>query len=78
MAAAKRLAALSPTVKDKNANLLPPIADSRKVGLLVGEAVGKQAIADGVAGVADEKAFEESLHAYVWEPVYLPYERLKA
>ena len=78
MAAAKRLAELSPTVKDRNANLLPPIADSRKVGLLVGEAVGKQAIADGVAGVADEKAFEESLHAYVWEPVYLPYERLKA
>ncbi|HEY1741849.1 MAG TPA: NAD-dependent malic enzyme [Granulicella sp.] len=78
MAAAKKLAELSPTVKDKNANLLPPIADSRKVGLLVGEAVGKQAIADGVAGVADEKVFEESLHAYVWEPVYLHYERIKA
>ena len=78
MASAKKLAELSPTVKDKNANLLPPIADSRKVGLLVGEAVGKQAIADGVAGVADEKAFEEFLHAYVWEPVYLPYERIKA
>ena len=40
--------------------------------------MGKQAIADGVAGVADEKAFDASLHAYVWEPVYLPYERLKA
>ena len=78
MASAKKLAELSPTVKDKNANLLPPIADSRKVGLLVGEAVGKQAIADGVAGVADEEAFEESLHDYVWEPVYLPYERIKA
>jgi len=76
MASAKKLADLSPTQKDKHANLLPPIADSRKVGLLVGEAVGKQAIADGVAQVTDEKAFEEALHAYVWEPVYLPYERL--
>jgi len=76
MASAKKLADLSPTQKDKHANLLPPIADSRKVGLLVGEAVGKQAIADGVAQVTDEKAFEEVLHAYVWEPVYLPYERL--
>ena len=77
MASAKKLAELSPTLKDKNADLLPPIADSRKVGLLVGEAVGRQAIADGVAGVADEKAFEDSLHAYVWEPVYLPYERIE-
>lgn len=77
MAAAKKLAALSPTQKDKNANLLPPIADSRKVGLQVGEAVGKQAIVDGVAGITDEKAFVDALHAYVWEPVYLPYERLQ-
>jgi malate dehydrogenase (oxaloacetate-decarboxylating) len=75
MASAKKLAELSPTRQDRNASLLPPISDSRKVGLLVGEAVGKQAIADGVAGVADEKAFEDALHAYVWEPVYRPYER---
>ncbi len=77
MASAKRLAELSPTQKDRTANLLPPIADSRKIGLLVGEALGKQAIADGVAGVADEKAFEDALHTYVWEPVYLPYECLQ-
>jgi malate dehydrogenase (oxaloacetate-decarboxylating) len=76
MASMKRLAALSPTVQDRNANLLPPIGDSRKVGLLVGEAVGKQAIAEGVAGVADEAALMAELHAYVWEPVYVPYERL--
>jgi malate dehydrogenase (oxaloacetate-decarboxylating) len=77
MASAKRLAELSPTQKDRNANLLPPIADSRKVALLVGEAVGKQAIAERVAGVADEKAFEDALRTYVWEPAYLPYERLQ-
>jgi malate dehydrogenase (oxaloacetate-decarboxylating) len=76
MASAKTLAALSPTLKDRNADLLPPIADSRTVGLLIGEAVGKQAITEGVAGITDEKMFEDTLHAYVWEPVYLPYERL--
>ena len=75
MASAKALAALSPTLKDRNADLLPPIADARKVGLLIGEAVGKQAIADGVAGITDAKLFEDTLRAYVWEPVYLPYER---
>ncbi len=77
MASAKALAALSPTQKDKTASLLPPIADSRQVSLKVAEAVGKQAIAEGLAGVADEKSFEEELRQYVWEPVYLPYERLK-
>jgi malate dehydrogenase (oxaloacetate-decarboxylating) len=78
MAAAKALAALSPTLKNKEASLLPPITDSRKVSLPVAEAVGKQAIAEGLAGVADEKSFEKELREYVWEPVYLPYVRLSA
>ncbi len=77
MASAKALAVLSPTRKDKNANLLPPIADSRQISLLVAEAVGKQAIAEGTAGIADIQAFEADLHACVWEPVYLSYERVK-
>jgi malate dehydrogenase (oxaloacetate-decarboxylating) len=77
MASAKKLAELSPTRRDKNASLLPPISDSRRVGLLVAEAVGKQALSDGVAGVPDETSFREALRAYVWEPVYLPYERLR-
>jgi malate dehydrogenase (oxaloacetate-decarboxylating) len=76
MAAAKALAALSPTLKNKEASLLPPITDSRKVSLPVAEAVGKQAIAEGLAGVADEKSFEKELREYVWEPVYRPYVRL--
>jgi malate dehydrogenase (oxaloacetate-decarboxylating) len=76
MAAAKALAALSPTMKDKEASLLPPITYSRKVSLPVAEAVGKRAIAEGLAGVADEKSFEKELREYVWEPVYRPYVRL--
>jgi malate dehydrogenase (oxaloacetate-decarboxylating) len=78
MASMKCLAGLSPTIQDRNANLLPPIGDSRKVGLLVGQAVGKQAIAEGVAGVADENALMAELHAYVWDPVYVHYERMPA
>ena len=76
MAAAKALAALSPTQKNKEASLLPPIADSRAVGLKVAEAVGKQAVAEGLAGVSDEKSFEKEVRKYVWEPVYIPYVRL--
>jgi malate dehydrogenase (oxaloacetate-decarboxylating) len=77
MAAAKTLASLSPARNDKNEALLPPIADSRKVGLIVGEAVANQAVADGVADPATEGSMKERIDAYVWEPVYLPYERIE-
>ena len=76
MAAARALASLSPVRADKNAPLLPPIADSRKVGLVVGEAVALQAVADGVAEACDAASLKQRLRAYVWEPVYLPYERI--
>ena len=38
---------------------------------------GRQAMTDGVAEAADEAKFREQLRAYVWEPVYLPYERVE-
>jgi malate dehydrogenase (oxaloacetate-decarboxylating) len=76
MAAAKTLASLSPARTDKNDALLPPIGDSRKVGTIVGEAVAHQAIADGVAKAEDSENMKERIKAYVWEAVYLPYERV--
>jgi len=76
MAAAKALASLSPSRLDKDAPLLPPIADSRKVSLIVATAVGRQAIAEGVATIANASALDADLRAYVWEPVYQPYERI--
>jgi malate dehydrogenase (oxaloacetate-decarboxylating) len=76
MAAARTLASLSPTREDKTAPLLPPIAESRKVGLIVGEAVALQAAAEGVADAGDAASLKQRLRDYVWEPVYLPYERI--
>ena len=74
MAAARALAGLSPARQDKNAPLLPPIADSRKVGLVVAEAVGRQAISEGVSDLDDPANLKAQLLAYVWEPEYLSYE----
>jgi len=76
MAAAKTLASLSPAREDKNQPLLPPIGDSRKVGLIVGEAVAHQAVADGVAEPAVGETMKERIKSYMWEAVYLPYERV--
>jgi malate dehydrogenase (oxaloacetate-decarboxylating) len=76
MASAKALAGMSPTLSDPSAPLLPPIADCRKVSLVVAEAVAKQAMADGAAEKVNDETLRESLRAYVWEPVYHPYERI--
>jgi malate dehydrogenase (oxaloacetate-decarboxylating) len=76
MASAKALAGMSPTIQDPDAPLLPPIADCRKVSLVIAEAVAKQAIADGTAEAVDNATLRERLRAYVWDPVYLPYERI--
>jgi malate dehydrogenase (oxaloacetate-decarboxylating) len=75
MASARALAGMPPERKDSTAGLLPPISESRKVSLVVAEAVGRQALAEGLAEVSDEAAFREELLGYVWEPVYVPYER---
>jgi malate dehydrogenase (oxaloacetate-decarboxylating) len=74
-AAVRELVRHLPTQKDKNASLLPPISDARELGRLIGHAVGKQAIQDGQAQVADENVLERELQANFWNPVYVPYER---
>jgi malate dehydrogenase (oxaloacetate-decarboxylating) len=76
MAAARMLASLSPARLDPTAPLLPPLKESRAVGLKVGDAVARQAIADGVSSL-DPAEVPAALAAYVWDPVYQPYERLR-
>ena len=75
MAAAKELARLVPTQKDKHASLLPSLSDSRQLSRSIAQAVGKQAIQDGQAQVAGEDSLNRELQANIWEPVYVPYER---
>jgi len=76
MASAKALAGMSPALADPSAPLLPPIADCRKVSLVVAVAVAKQAMADGTAEEVDESTLRQRIRDYVWEPIYHPYERI--
>ncbi|HEY1578709.1 MAG TPA: NAD-dependent malic enzyme [Terracidiphilus sp.] len=76
MAAAKALASLSPSREDKNAPLLPPISDSRRVALVVSQAVAGEAVAEGVAHNDLGEDMADRIREYVWNPVYVPYERI--
>ncbi len=73
-AAAAELIRHLPTQTDKDGSLLPPISEARCLGRLIGEAVGKQAIRDGEAQIADEEELLRELDANIWEPVYEQYE----
>lgn len=74
-AAAQELVRQVPTQKDKNAPLLPPIAQARELARWIGEAVGKQAIQDRKAQVRGEEELQRELEENIWEPVYVPYTR---
>jgi malate dehydrogenase (oxaloacetate-decarboxylating) len=77
MAAAKALAGLSPSRADKSAPLLPSVAESRKVGLVVAEAVARQAIGEGAAAIDRSAPLADLIRDYVWNPVYVHYERIE-
>jgi malate dehydrogenase (oxaloacetate-decarboxylating) len=76
-AATEELIRQLPTQKNKEGSLLPPISDARALGLLVGMAVGIQAIKDGQARVSGEEELQREIRANTWEPVYVPYERIE-
>ena len=73
MVAGKAVAAMSPTVNDKNGRLLPPAAQLRDVSIAVAKVVARQAQADGVADLCDEATLSERIRALFWEPHYRPY-----
>jgi malate dehydrogenase (oxaloacetate-decarboxylating) len=83
MAAARALAALSPTVRDKSGRLLPPVTDIRAVSVVIAEAVAEQAYAEGLAtrdqdsGAGGHNATGAKVQSLVWTPEYRPYRHVK-
>jgi malate dehydrogenase (oxaloacetate-decarboxylating) len=74
MTAARTLAGMSPVEKDRKASLLPPLADSRKLGRVIAVAVAREAIAEGQSDLKENEV-EVAVDASVWHPVYRRYER---
>jgi malate dehydrogenase (oxaloacetate-decarboxylating) len=75
MVAGKTVAAMSPTVTDKEGLLLPPVTELRKVAVAVAKAVARQAQADGVAQPCDSATLDARIAARVWEPEYRTYRK---
>jgi len=74
MTAAQTLATLSPVETDRRANLLPPLAQSRRLSRIIATAVARQAIAEGLSDL-NEFDIDDAVDANIWEPKYLPYVR---
>src|SRR5271154_1795993 len=74
-AAAEEMVRHLPTLKDKQASLLPPISEARRLGKLIAQAVGKKAIEEGQSEFTDEEPLKREIEAYIWEPAYVPYVR---
>lgn len=74
IAATRRLASLSPALKDPNEGLLPDFGDSPAVNLEVAIAVAEQAVEEGQAGIQCQK---EDIRGIVteaqWKPLYGEY-----
>jgi malate dehydrogenase (oxaloacetate-decarboxylating) len=75
MVAGKTVAAMSPTVTDKEGLLLPPVTDLRKVAVAVAKAVARQAQADDVAPPCNAATLDARIEARVWEACYRPYRK---
>ena len=73
MAAAKTLAGLSPTEKDKQGRLLPPVTEIRSVSIQIAMAVAQQARKESLALLPPGDDLEAAVRGNVWEPRYLPY-----
>ncbi|KAI8980562.1 hypothetical protein BD414DRAFT_523694 [Trametes punicea] len=74
IAGARRLAALSPALKDPDNALLPDFSEARQVNTEVAIAVAEQAIAEGSAGVDwDREEVRDRIAERQWIPEYPDY-----
>lgn len=75
VAGTRRLASLSPALRDPDNALLPDFADAAYVNFEVAVAVAEQAIREGSAGVDwKQDDVKEKVHESQWKPEYLPFE----
>jgi malate dehydrogenase (oxaloacetate-decarboxylating) len=70
IAAARRLAGLSPALKDPAASLLPPLGDLRSVAVEIAVAVAESAVREGLAPAASPEDLRAAVVGRQWFPAY--------
>ena len=73
--AAEALASLSPSKKDAQANLLPPIIESQKIAKKIAFVVAKEAIRCKLAKKISDSEIRKKIRDKMWKPVYRPYRK---
>ena len=76
-AACEALSRFAPITKDPNGAVLPPMDNAQEAAREIAIAVAKQAIQEGLAEEPQE-GVEARIDATIWEPKYLPYQRISA
>lgn len=71
-AAADAVADMSPAAGGRGRGLLPPVKESREVADAVASAVGRQAVAEGLADPLSDDEVSARIAEVGWEPIYLP------
>jgi len=77
LAAARTIAELSPAKYDPQANLLPPLAELRKISLQVAIAVAPHHRPEGLAHPVPDQDLPAAVRSMMWEPLYATYRRLR-
>ena len=72
MAAARALADSAPARHDPAGQLLPPLAESRRVSREIALAVAAAAQTEGLAKTCTPEELERLVGAKMWQPHYLP------
>ena len=75
MLASEALAECSPLVNGTGKDLLPALNQLREVSVTIAQAVGLQAITEGVAPEATKEQLEQKIQANFWVPEYREYRR---
>lgn len=70
IAAARRLAELSPALKDSAASLLPPLGELRGLAVEVAVAIADAAVREGLAPAASPEELRQRIVARQWFPAY--------
>jgi malate dehydrogenase (oxaloacetate-decarboxylating) len=70
LAAARALAEASPSKRDSNANLLPPVTELRDVSYRVALALALQVQSEGLAEETSREELEALIRLKMWTPTY--------